>query len=83
MKPLISIIVPVYRVEEYLSRCVESLKAQTYENLENPVVRNDIWRDRENQLLIDANGDYYMPKIVEAGNVTKFADGRKESDFTS
>lgn len=34
MEPLISIIVPVYRVETYLERCVESLLAQTYENLE-------------------------------------------------
>lgn len=32
--PLISIVVPVYKVEEYLGRCVESLLAQTYENLE-------------------------------------------------
>ena len=34
MEPLISIIVPVYRVEAYLDRCMESLLAQTYENLE-------------------------------------------------
>ena len=33
-EPLISIIVPVYRVESYLSRCVDSLLAQTYQNLE-------------------------------------------------
>ena len=32
--PLISVIVPVYKVEEYLSRCVDSLLIQTYENLE-------------------------------------------------
>ena len=32
--PLISVIVPVYRVEEYLERCVESILSQTYENLE-------------------------------------------------
>lgn len=32
--PLISIIVPVYNVEEYLPRCVESILAQTYKNLE-------------------------------------------------
>lgn len=32
--PLISVIVPVYKVEDYLGRCVESLLAQTYENLE-------------------------------------------------
>lgn len=30
----VSIIVPVYRVEEYLERCVNSLLAQTYTNLE-------------------------------------------------
>lgn len=33
-RPLISVIVPVYKVEEYLARCVDSLLAQTYENLE-------------------------------------------------
>ncbi len=33
-KPLISVIVPVYKVEEYLERCVCSLTSQTYENLE-------------------------------------------------
>lgn len=31
---LISVIVPVYKVEAYLSRCVESILAQTYRNLE-------------------------------------------------
>ena len=34
MKPLISVIVPVYNIMEYLPRCVASLCAQTYENLE-------------------------------------------------
>ena len=33
-KELISIIVPVYKVEEYLSRCVDSIRKQTYQNLE-------------------------------------------------
>ncbi len=32
--PLISVIVPVYRVEAYLERCVKSILSQTYENLE-------------------------------------------------
>ena len=31
---LISIIVPVYRVEPYLDRCVQSIVDQTYQNLE-------------------------------------------------
>ena len=34
MKALISVIVPVYKVEKYLERCVDSILAQTYENLE-------------------------------------------------
>lgn len=31
---LVSVIVPVYNVEEYLARCVDSILAQTYEKLE-------------------------------------------------
>lgn len=34
MEPLISVIVPVYRVEKYLHRCVESILSQTYTNFE-------------------------------------------------
>ena len=30
---LISVIVPVYRVEKYLERCVKSILSQTYKNL--------------------------------------------------
>lgn len=33
-QPLISVIVPVYNVEEYLDRCVTSIVNQTYKNLE-------------------------------------------------
>lgn len=32
--PLISVIVPVYKVEPYLKRCVDSIRNQTYSNLE-------------------------------------------------
>lgn len=31
---LVSVVVPVYKVEKYLKRCVDSIRAQTYENLE-------------------------------------------------
>lgn len=34
MEPLISVIVPVYKVEQYLHQCVDSILAQTYKNLE-------------------------------------------------
>lgn len=33
-QPLISVIVPVYKVEPYLRKCVDSILAQTYRNLE-------------------------------------------------
>lgn len=33
-KPLISIVVPIYKVEEYLDNCIESIISQKYENLE-------------------------------------------------
>ena len=34
MKDLISIIIPVYNVEQYLKRCIDSILNQTYHNLE-------------------------------------------------
>ena len=34
MSDLISVIIPIYKVEKYLNRCVESIVNQTYENLE-------------------------------------------------
>ena len=34
MEPLISVIVPVYRIERYIGICIESILDQTYKNLE-------------------------------------------------
>lgn len=33
-KPLISIIVPVYNVEKYIGRCINSILSQSYDNYE-------------------------------------------------
>ena len=33
-EPLVSVIVPVYNVEKYICRCIDSLLQQTYKNLE-------------------------------------------------
>ena len=34
MEKLISVIVPIYKVEDYLKKCVDSIRNQTYQNLE-------------------------------------------------
>lgn len=34
MLPLISVIVPIYNVEQYINRCIDSILVQSYENLE-------------------------------------------------
>lgn len=33
-RPKVSVIVPVYKVEEYIERCLDSVSTQTYENIE-------------------------------------------------
>lgn len=38
MKPLVSVIIPVYNIPEYVLKCLESIARQSYENLEIIVV---------------------------------------------
>ncbi len=60
--PLVSIIVPVYRVEPYLDRCVESLVGQTLEDIEIILVDDgspdncpamcDAWAQRDSRVKV-------------------------------
>ena len=62
MKDLISVIVPVYNVELYLNRCVESLVRQTYKHLEIILVDDgspdecpnicDEWRNKDSRIRV-------------------------------
>lgn len=54
MSDLISIIVPVYNIKEYLERCVDSILAQTYENIE--VLLVDDGSTDGTSLLVDELG---------------------------
>lgn len=49
-EPLISIIVPIYNVELYIDACMDSIKQQTYENLEIIIVE-DCSTDSSRQVL--------------------------------
>lgn len=57
-QPLISIIVPCYNVEQYLPKCIESILAQTYRNLEILLV-DDGSPDRCGEIC-----DEYAKRIV-------------------
>jgi len=60
--PLISVIVPVYRVEKYLDRCLQSITEQTYRNLEIILVDDgspdgsgaicDAWAARDSRIRV-------------------------------
>lgn len=62
MTPLISVIVPIYNVEQYLDRCVESIVNQTYQNLEIILVNDgstdssgkkcDEWEKKDNRIVV-------------------------------
>lgn len=66
--PLVSVVVPVYNVEGFLDRCVESIAAQTLEDLEIILVDDgstdgsgalcDIWAERDPRITVlhKANG---------------------------
>ena len=68
MQELISVIVPIYKVEQYLKRCIESIVNQTYQNIEIILVNDgspdqcpamcDAWakRDARIQVIHKANG---------------------------
>ena len=59
---LISVIVPVYKVEKYLDRCVQSIVDQTYSNLEIILVDDgspdncpamcDIWAEKDDRIQV-------------------------------
>lgn len=62
MESLISVIVPVYNVEKYLDRCIESIVSQTYKNLEIILVDDgspdncpkmcDEWAKKDDRIIV-------------------------------
>lgn len=60
--PKISVIIPVYKVEKYLDRCLQSVTKQTYDNLEIILVDDgspdncpqicDEWAKKDNRIIV-------------------------------
>lgn len=58
---VISVIIPIYNVEEYLERCIESVVCQTYEKLEIILVDDgstdgspaivDLWAEKDSRII--------------------------------
>lgn len=61
-KPLISVIVPVYNVQKYLSDCVESLINQSYNNLE--IILVDDGSTDKSSIICDSYKNSYNRIIV-------------------
>ena len=51
MKDLISIVIPVYNVSQYLDKCLDSVIKQTYENIEIICVENNSTDDLKLKIL--------------------------------
>ena len=65
--PLVSIIVPIYNVENYLAKCLDSLVHQTYANIEILAI-NDGSLDRSTQIIDDYQQKYKSIKRYDKLN---------------
>lgn len=65
--PLISVIIPVYNIKEYLPRCVHSVTAQTYSNLEILLI-DDGSTDGTGQLCDELAGEDSRIRVFHKPN---------------
>lgn len=73
MDPLISIIVPVYNVEKYLRKCLDSIIDQTYKNIEIICVNNGSQDNSYKILEVYANDDSRIKIISQDNKGVSFA----------
>ena len=66
-QPLISVIIPVYNVQNYLKECLDSVCRQTYQNIEIILV-NDGSTDKCNQICRDYHKNDNRIKLIEKPN---------------
>lgn len=96
-KNLITIIVPIYNVEKYLDKCVNSLINQTYSNLEILLIDDgstdgssqkcDIWAERNRHIKVihtENHGVSHARNVgldAARGDYIGFVDGDDWCDF--
>lgn len=94
MEDLISVIVPIYNIEPYVNRCVESVVKQTYSNLEIILVDDgsednspsicDKWKEKDSRIVVihKANGGLSDARNagmkISHGKFYSFVDGDDE-----
>ncbi|MEE1319394.1 MAG: glycosyltransferase family A protein, partial [Ruminococcus sp.] len=81
MNPKISIIIPVYNAEKYIKRCINTIKKQTYDNIEIVCV-NDGSTDKSLEILKKLQKYDNRIIIVDQENKGPFA-ARKNGIFKS
>ena len=67
MNELVSVVVPIYNVEKYLPKCIDSIIGQTYKNLEIILV-NDGSKDRSLEICKNYMIRDFRIKIVDKPN---------------
>ena len=65
MLPKVSVIVPIYKVENYLNRCVDSILNQTYKNIEVILVDDGL------QISVEKLMIFMRLKILELNQFIK------------
>ena len=67
MKPKVSIIVPIYNVDKYLNRCLDSILNQSLKEIEVIAV-NDGSTDRSYEILLDYQKSDSRLKVIDKKN---------------
>lgn len=78
LEPLLSVIVPVYNTEPYLVRCIESIKSQTYKNIEIVIV-NDCSPGNVSEIVDSYEGIVYIKHDKNKGLFRARVSGYKAS----
>ena len=63
--PLVSIIVTVYNVEKYISRCIQSICNQTYSNIEILLINDENAPDNSRQICMDYKKNDNRIRVID------------------